>query len=224
MNQSLTLKNRVIGIILTIAFILLFLNDHTVYSVFFDNYTSKFTIVSACLFVIAFLLVGKIYTNWKFWISFSLWIFCVTISCLLYGFNRMYFVRVVYWLVIVFSISSMYLAKIDFRNIFYNVARVFLIWALLNYVVNLLGLNIFPITATSTEQLYNWYNVDLYVFLFSKCYSHIYLGNISILRLDRPFGEPGIAQMYFNYAIVYLLFLSKQTKYKKVFWFIQGRL
>lgn len=220
MRKFVLKKEKIILLIFTIAFFLLFLNDHTIYSVFFDNYTSILTVIAALLFIIGIFLVGKIYSNVKFWISIVLWLICVTISCVLYGVNRMYYVRIVYWFVVIFSITSIYLCGIDFKKIFYNVAKIFLIWALVNYCINLYGIEKLPITDTASELLYKWYDVNLYQFFFSKCFSHLTIGGMSFLRLDRPFGEPGIAQMYFNFAILYILFCSNEKKSKKNFWLV----
>ena len=210
-------KRALINIFATLSLFFLFLNDHTVYSVFFDSITSIFTILSVFFLGICLLIVRKIYAEVNFYFILFLWSISVLISCLWYGLTRIVYVRFAYWMLVVLFVTTIYIANVDFKKILYNVVRIYVIWSLVNYLLNITFLEYLPITATSSKLLYNWYNINLYGHLFSKSYTHLTIGNLSILRLDRPFGEPGIAQMYFNFGFIYACFFEKKYK-KKIFW------
>lgn len=213
------IKERTLRILSVLFFIFIFLNDTTVYNVYFEEFSDIFIIFSCIVLFIFIIITGKIFVNLKYWAFIIFWLFTVTLSCSLAGISRMFYIRICYWTVTVLMITHMYIAKINFKSILYSVCKIFCIWCLICYFYTSLELSFLPITHTSDKLAYNFYQINLHGFFISNPISHMTIpGIFSLYRLDRPFGEPGIAQIFMNYGIIYYFFFSSQNKKEKI-WF-----
>ncbi|MGN0807263.1 MAG: hypothetical protein ACI4MN_02320 [Candidatus Coproplasma sp.] len=213
-------KKQLIMFFSTLAFLFLFLNDHTVYSVFFEKTTDYFLIIAVIFATIAIFLSGKLYASLNYWGILFIWGALILMSCLSYGLTSMVLVRFSYWIFVAIVISVLYVQNIDYKKCFYNICKVFCVWGLLCYFYEAFNLSFLPVTHVSDNLLYNWFEVELYGFIISKPFTHISIGSLSLLRLDRPFGEPGIAQMYFNFGLLYCLFINSDKKHRKLWIFL----
>ncbi len=214
-NIRINLK-KIISFFSVVFFIFIFLNNHTIYSLSFENSGDIFLIVAILSLFVVILLTQKLYFNKKFYTIILFWFISVAIPCLLSGITRLSIVRCCYWFALLIMIGCLYVAKIDYKKIFYIVCKIFCIWSLLCYFYTIFNLDFLPVTNVATEKMYNWFTVNLYGYVISNPLSHFSFGNISFLRLDRPFGEPGIAQMYFNFGLIYSLFIEKNKKSKNI--------
>lgn len=213
-------KEKNLKILAVCFFVLIFLNDTTVYNVYFETFSNIFVGISCCILLIFIASTGKLFINKKFWAFIFFWFITVLTSCLIAGFTRMTFVRICYWTVTITMVTQMYLAKIDLKSTIYSVCKIFCIWCLLCYFYASFNLNFLPTTHVSKELAYNHYSIKLYGGIISIPISHIRLpGSISLYRLDRPFGEPGIAQIFMNYGIIYYSFILKESTKKEKKWF-----
>ena len=142
----------------------------------------------------------------------------IFLCCCLTGLNNFVFVRLSYWSVILLVICILKASDVDYVEVLFLVTKIYCIWGLICYLYTLLNLSFLPTTNVSTSLLYKWYKIELFGFVISKPITHLTLGAVSLLRLDRPFGEPGIAQMYYNFGLICVLFYFQKIKKKWSNW------
>lgn len=212
-------RKKMLKILAVLFFVLVFLNDTTVYNVYFGDISSKFTI-GACIILTFFIILSKkIYIGKKFWFFIVFWLTTILISCSMAGVTNFLFIRIAYWTITVIMVSTMYVAGINLKDTIYTVSKIFCIWCLACYFYTCFGFDFLPVTHTSEDLAYNFYRIDLYGFFISKPISHISITSfLTFLRLDRPFGEPGIAQIFMNYGLIYNIFFIENKKERKWFY------
>lgn len=201
-------------------FLFIFLNDHTIYSDFFGSVGSVFLIIATISLAIVCVLSRKMYSNNKMWLILLLWLFSVLIPCLMAGITKLVYVRICYWTASLIALLVLYKNNIDYKEVLLNVVKILCIWCLINYLYTILEFDFLPVTNVSDELLYNWYSVELNGFLIYKNLVSFTFGTLKIIKLYSPLGEPGIACMYFNFAVMYILFFQEKNKRNKIWLFI----
>lgn len=210
-------KNTILYKLAVLFFVFVFLNDTTVYNVYFDD-ISRLILITAVFFAFVFIFVSRRFRiNNRFILFVLFWFICTLIPCVLAGLTRFYFVRICYWILTMIVVLGIHTEKLDLKRIIYDVCKVFCVWCLICYFYTSLDLHFLPVTNVSSQLAYNWYSVKLHGYLVSNNISHFFLPVVgSLYRLDRPFGEPGIAQIFMNYGIIYNLFFIDKGKRQKV--------
>lgn len=209
-------SHRLINIVGAIFFICLFLNDQTIYSNYFEGAGDYFLLVAVACILFLIVKVRKITWSSRYILTLMLWFISVLFPCIIGGFTRFAFVKFCYWLTLIVFLLILSARKIDYRESLFLACKIFCIWSLMCYVYTVFNMDFLPVTNISDQKAYNWFDVKLYLYFISKPLSHFTLGTFSLLRLDKPFGEPGIAQMYFNFALVWLLFFETKGKRRKI--------
>lgn len=213
LKRNLTLKYTS-----ALFFLFIFLNDHTIYSDFFGSTSTYFLIIASFFLAASIIIAGKIYSAGRMWIMFFLWAICVIIPCTVAGFTYLVFVRFCYWIALLLMLLILEKTGIDYRECLFTTIKVLCIWCFLCYFYTLFGFNFLPVTNISDELLYNWFNVELNGYLIYKNLVTFSLGNFSIIKLYSPLGEPGIASMYFNFAVIWILFFTDAKDKKNRRW------
>ena len=211
-------KSKIVFLLSVLFFFFLFLNDNTIYSMYFRNISSSFLVLSVVFLILLFFVSRKILFVKRFFIFVSIWLLSIFLCCCLTGLNNFVFVRLSYWSVILLVICILKASDIDYVEVLFLVTKIYCIWGLICYLYTLLNLSFLPTTNVSTSLLYKWYKIELFGFVISKPITHLTLGAVSLLRLDRPFGEPGIAQMYYNFGLICVLFYFQKIKKKWSNW------
>ena len=211
-------KSKIVFLLSVLFFFFLFLNDNTIYSMYFRNISSSFLVLSVVFLILLFFVSRKILFVKRFFIFVSIWLLSIFLCCCLTGLNNFVFVRLSYWSVILLVICILKESDIDYVEVLFLVTKIYCIWGLICYLYTLLNLSFLPTTNVSTSLLYKWYKIELFGFVISKPITHLTLGAVSLLRLDRPFGEPGIAQMYYNFGLICVLFYFQKIKKKWSNW------
>ena len=211
-------KSKIVFLLSVLFFFFLFLNDNTIYSMYFRNISSSFLVLSVVFLILLFFVSRKILFVKRFFIFVSIWLLSIFLCCCLTGLNNFVFVRLSYWSVILLVICILKASDIDYVEVLFLVTKIYCIWGLICYLYTLLNLSFLPTTNVSTSLLYKWYKIELFGFVISKPITHMTLGAVSLLRLDRPFGEPGIAQMYYNFGLICVLFYFQKIKKKWSNW------
>ena len=208
-------KSKIVFLLSVLFFFFLFLNDNTIYSMYFRNISSSFLVLSVVFLILLFFVSRKILFVKRFFIFVSIWLLSIFLCCCLTGLNNFVFVRLSYWSVILCILKA---SDVDYVEVLFLVTKIYCIWGLICYLYTLLNLSFLPTTNVSTSLLYKWYKIELFGFVISKPITHLTLGAVSLLRLDRPFGEPGIAQMYYNFGLICVLFYFQKIKKKWSNW------
>ena len=203
LKKTTILKNSSI-----LFFLFIFLNDHTVFSDFFETSSTYFLVLATLLLLISVFSSGKLYSNKKMWLFFLSWAVSVLIPCVLAGLTSLVFVRFCYWFALLLMLLVLEYAGIDYRDILLETVKILCIWCYICYFYTLLGFDFLPVTNVSKSLLYNWFKVELHGYIIYENLVPFSLGTISIIKLYSPLGEPGIASMYFNFAIIWLLFFK----------------
>ena len=211
-------KSKIVFLLSVLFFFFLFLNDNTIYSMYFRNISSSFLVLSVVFLILLFFVSRKILFVKRFFIFVSIWLLSIFLCCCLTGLNNFVFVRLSYWSVILLVICILKASDVDYVEVLFLVTKIYCIWGLICYLYTLLNLSFLPTTNVSTSLLYKWYKIELFGFVISKPITHLTLGAVSLLRLDRPFGEPGIAQMYYNFGLICVLFYFQKIKKKWSNW------
>ena len=211
-------KSKIVFLLSVLFFFFLFLNDNTIYSMYFRNISSSFLVLSVVFLILLFFVSRKILFVKRFFIFVSIWLLSIFLCCCLTGVNNFVFVRLSYWSVILLVICILKASDVDYVEVLFLVTKIYCIWGLICYLYTLLNLSFLPTTNVSTSLLYKWYKIELFGFVISKPITHLTLGAVSLLRLDRPFGEPGIAQMYYNFGLICVLFYFQKIKKKWSNW------
>lgn len=201
-------------------FLFLFLNDHTFYSDFFGSTSKYFLTISTFFLILTLFIARKIYTNGKMWMYFLGWTVAVFVPCLVSGITSLVFVRFCYWTVLLLMLLVLEKADIDYRESLFFVTKIFCVWCFICYLYTLLEFDFLPVTNVSGKLLYNWFNVELNGYFIYKNLVKFSLGGLSIIKLYSPLGEPGIACMYFNFAIIWLLFFTDTNHKNNRKWII----
>lgn len=204
-------RKKIIEVLTTLFFFFLFLNDNTVYSGYFDKVGKIFLVIAILCMILTCTLIKNMKFNRRFLIFIIIWFMAIALNSAINGISYTTMVRFAYCCVTFFVICLLYAENIDLIKCLIPVLKIYCIWSLICYIYTILDFDFLPITSTSNLLLYNTYNVNLYGFIISKPISHLNFAGFSFLRLDRPFGEPGIAQMYFNLGII--IYLFKKDKY-----------
>ena len=211
-------KSKIVFLLSVLFFFFLFLNDNTIYSMYFRNISSSFLVLSVVFLILLFFVSRKILFVKRFFIFVSIWLLSIFLCCCLTGLNNFVFVRLSYWSVILLVICILKASDVDYVEVLFLVTKIYCIWGLICYLYTLLNWSFLPTTNVSTSLLYKWYKIELFGFVISKPITHLTLGAVSLLRLDRPFGEPGIAQMYYNFGLICVLFYFQKIKKKWSNW------
>ena len=207
-------KYKVLVVSIAICMFLINLNNSTIYHYFFDEYTIYFAILAGLLLICALPFAHDFLINKKDLSYFFVFIIFISFSSFIRGITSDYITLLLY-IVLLFLI--VFLSKgynIDYMKLFFIVSLVFSIWGLINYLYFLFDLSFVPLVKTS--EILSWTrDVNLYGYVLCKPRSDFAIGGFTLYRLDAPFGEPGIMQMYSNYCVAYLLFFDDQVKYRK---------
>jgi len=212
-------KSKIVFTLSVVFFLFLFLNDNTIYSLYFRNYSSMFLLLSIVVLFFLLFISHKILLIKRYMTFIFVWLLAVLLSCCLNGLNNFVFVRLSYWSVVLVAICVIKANGIDYIEVLYVITKVYCVWGLICYLYTVFNFSFIPVTDVSSSLLYKWYKIELYGYIISKPITHLSVGSISLLRLDRPFGEPGIAQMYYNFGLLCNLFYFNNMKQKKVKWF-----
>lgn len=204
----------------TLFFLFIFLNDHTFYSDFFDQTSTYFLIIATFFLAASVITSQKIYTNARMWLIFFFWAVCVLIPCLYAGMTSLVFVRFCYWIALLLMLLVLEKSSFDYRESLFCATKILCIWCFVCYFYTLFGFDFLPVTNVSDELLYNWFKVELNGYLIYKNLVNFSFGGFSIIKLYSPLGEPGIACMYFNFAIIWLLFFTDVKNSKNRIWLL----
>lgn len=211
-------RKKYLSSLSSLFFLFIFLNDHTIFSDFFDQTSTYFLLIATSLIILSLLISKKLHSNNIMWKFFICWLCTVILPCIVAGITNLFFVRICYWFATLIMLLILKYNSIDYMGVLFKTIKIFCVWTLICYIYTILDCNFLPISNVSNDLLYNWYNVELHGYVIYKNLVTFSLGNFSIIKLYSPLGEPGIACMYFNFAVLYLLFFNKNEKEKR--WFL----
>lgn len=206
----------------TLFFLFIFLNDHTFYSDFFESTGTYFLIIAVAFLALSIFVVRVISLDLRMCLVFFGWAVCVLVPCAIAGVTPLVFVRFCYWVALLIMLIVLEKADIDYRESLLFAVKILCVWCFVCYFYTQFGFDFLPVTNVSDKLLYNWYKVKLNGYLIYKNLVTFSLGGFSVIKLYSPLGEPGIACMYFNFAVIWLLFfsdLSQKENRRWVFFF-----
>lgn len=199
-------------------FLFIFLNDHTIYSDFFEQTGTIFLVAATFFLITSALVAGKLYSNGKMWLIFVGWAVCVLLPCIISGFRTLVIIRFCYWITLLLMLLVLETVSIDYRESLLITVKILCVWCFVCYFYTMLGLDFLPVTNVSDKLLYNWYKVELNGYLIYKNLVEFSMGAFSLIKLYSPLGEPGIASMYFNFAVIWLLFFTDLSDKRNTRW------
>lgn len=210
-------KTKLMTIIGSIVIFLMILNSSTIYSYYFENISNICLILGGglCLFL---LLLDQRIGSLKTLLLSIIWIISISVPSLFSEITSSLFFYILKFYVMFLCISILYYNKVNYLNILYKISKIFLIWALINYLISIFDISILPVTNSYTT----WWggSYDLYLFTFFKNTQQTFsIFNLNLQRLHSPFSEPGVAQFVFNYGLFYSLFYEKNRK-NKIIWIL----
>lgn len=207
-------KSKVINILLFLSLLFAFLINGTVYFVYFNKVTDYFLMISVVCCFIALILNNKIYLNFFSLAVVVLYSVILVFSTAITGFNFEPIVKICYWIYGLVLIGIIRTSNNNYNKIFFKICVYLTARAFINYLLNVLGfIEYLPITNTSSEKVYDYYAFNEHCFVFFKSFSYFSITDeISILRADAPFREPGMMQFYVNIGLGYSLFVYKNKK------------
>ena len=211
-------QNTILKYSTALFFLFIFLNDHTVYSDFFESTGTYFLIIATFFLLVATIIVHRIYTNGRMWLIFFGWTISVIIPCIIAGITSLVFVRFCYWIALLLMLLVLEKTEIDYRDSLLCAVKILCIWCFVCYFYTLLGWDFLPVTNVSDKLLYDWFKVELNGYLIYKNLVTFSFGGLSVIKLYSPLGEPGIASMYFNFAVIWLLFFKDTSIRKNRIW------
>lgn len=200
-----------------LAMCLLFLNSSSIYTNFYVIIARLSLIISfAIIFLMCLFSIKKLVVAFMLPLAFAFTIF-ILISSFLTTFDTSQFNVLIKFFALFFLINILTINGLDILSIVYSVLKIFCIRSCINYFLDITGLvTYFPIT---NEYITNWggrYN--LYCFVFFRNYMESFsIGSIHILKMHAPFSEAGVAQLFYNFGLLFSLFFK--TK-KRIFWTI----
>lgn len=202
-------RKSLLALVSGIALFFMLLNNSTIYSAYFDKLSNIFLIIGGAFTILASFISKKIfYFQSVKYLLFLLIIFSVpslingVTSSLVY-----YFLK---FTVVLILLSVMKLNEINILKILYKVIKIFIIWSLLNYCLSYINFKL-PVTNSYPTWWGGSYNLYLFVF-FKNTQVNFTFFSLQITRLHSPFSEPGVAQLFFNYFILYNLFLNEKNE------------
>ena len=152
-------KSKIVFLLSVLFFFFLFLNDNTIYSMYFRNISSSFLVLSVVFLILLFFVSRKILFVKRFFIFVSIWLLSIFLCCCLTGLNNFVFVRLSYWSVILLVICILKASDIDYVEVLFLVTKIYCIWGLICYLYTLLNLSFLPTTNVSTSLLFCSFSV-----------------------------------------------------------------
>lgn len=207
------MKIRKISNIATVALFFMMLNVSTIYSYYFRNLSNLFLIIGGLLTFICCLLSKNIKTSKRVIVILGIWFTIVIFCSVLGGLTSSCFNYIAKLFIMYLIINILISEGIEPLLILYNVCKILTIWAFINYIVmDVVQVHFLPVASNFTT---SWgYTYNLYLGVFMENTQQIdFLGSI-IKRLHVPFSEPGVAQLFFNFTLFYILFMKKQIEKK----------
>ena len=202
------MKIKKVYSIVEIALFFMLLNVSTIYSYYFKNLSNIFLLLGGFITILGGLLSKNSTTSRKAIIILFLWSAAVIVCSVFGGFSNSSINYLIKVFIMYFIIDIALHKGIEPLAILYRVCKFMTIWAVVNYILmDILQIRFLPsVSSFSTSWGYT-YNLYLGVFMENTQKIHFF-GNI-IKRLHVPFSEPGVAQLFFNYTLFYILFIKK---------------
>ena len=192
------------------------ISNSTFYQYYFSNLSHAFVIIAIFLALLLTIYAKGIRINANELYCFVLFLICFLTPSIINGFNS-------YVLFLLLRVASIYLMiksfnyfHVNFFEMLDKVIFVFSLWSILNYFICSANLVLLPVVHSIPH--YDW-NQNVYGFVFIDPSSPFNFKGIRVNRLCYPFSEPGVAQLFFNYGIIYCLFISRKKNWKRVIFY-----
>lgn len=208
MNKKIILKLGFLSIFL------LLINVSTIYSYYFPIVSTICLILGGGICLLLLTLNIRKFKIPKLCFLFLIsWFFALLIPSIFTEISISLIWYYVKFIVIFIDVIILKINDIDVKYILFRCSTLFMFWALINSVVmSSFGASL-PVTGS---YITSWGKINnLHLFFFYNNQSGIELNGISFMRVHVPFSEPGNAQIYFNYGLLYCLFILKKSKKRK---------
>lgn len=193
--------------ILTCTLIVCFsLINATYFSYYFDKISIIFSILGCALFIVILIISNSLSKNIMYYLTVGLFFILMFLSSLYFEISRELILKLIYLSVIFITISIVQSSKLNYLDILFTVCKIFAAWILINHIINFTIYDYLPTTSVSSELMYNYYQIETKCFIFFRNFSGFNIGNLNLYRACAPFGEPGIAQIYLNFGLIYALY------------------
>lgn len=209
-------KKDILFSLTTISLFLLLLNTATIYANYFKSISYICLGLSGVISIVAIFIKGSISLK-KYVIYYLIILMTVFfINGIVSGFSieiLNYFLKFVIAYLIV---DICYYLEDSFFKILYIVSAILIVWALILYIITLLNINLSFLPVTDVYTTWWGQKRPLYAFVIMQLHQDMEFVGIGLNKLSYPLLEAGIAEIYANYCIFYLLFLTDKMKFKKL--------
>lgn len=196
-------------LIIELALFFMMLNVSTIYSYYFTNLSDLFLVLGGVFTLVLFVLYGRLRLSKKCTFAIFVWMIIVFFTSLANEFSASAINYILKFTIMFILLDNIIKNNDDPFYILYNVTSFITFWAFLNYfLMDIIHFNVLPSLGSYTTPWGYVYNLFLGFFM-ENTQRIVFFGNV-IKRLHVPFSEPGVAQLFFNFTLFYLLFLNKK--------------
>lgn len=205
-------KKQVLFTLATISLLFLLLNSATIYAYYFKSLSNLFLSISGILSIIAIMIKGRISFNKPVVLYFVLLFLGFTINGLISGFSVSIINYALKFIIAYLIVDVCFSLDDCFLKVFFVVSSILVFWALLLYAITFfkIDLSFFPVT----DIYVTWWGQKkpLYAYFFMRLYQDMTIGGNVVYKLSHPLYEAGIAEIFTNYCVFYLLYFGRKRR------------